>query len=161
VQKPQKEQERISEECFTFFEELPSELRQKIIATILEDNVNRWDDIFKFDRNSLKEVLDQITLISKDFVVFKKKEFKEFIRNLKQKRSAYLEEIIKDDYKNLSREELNGTLTNLLIFNVNQKDLELSVKLIIAGGDIDTKKDDGRTALISAAFQGHREIVRL
>jgi len=146
---------------FEYFEALPAELRHKIIATILEENIDKWDDIFNFDRNSLKEVLDEITLVSKYFNVFKKEELKNFIRSLRQNRLAYLEEMIKERYKDLSKQDLNKKLRNLLNPSTTKEGLEESVRLIIAGADIETKDNGGWAALMYAARNGHVEIARL
>jgi len=149
------------EEKFEYFQYLPPELRCKIIATILEENIDKWDDIFNFDRNSLKEVLDEIRLVSKDFVVLGKKDLEKFIRSLRQHRSAYLQKGISEQYKNLSKEDLNKKLMDLLHLEITQEGLEESVRLIIAGAAIDIQDNDGWTALMWAASSGHAEIVRV
>jgi len=156
------------EEKFEYFQYLPPELRCKIIATILEENLeeslDKWDDIFNFDRNSLKEVLDEIRLVSKDFVVPGKEDLEKFIRNLRKNRLSYFEECIKGRYKDLSEEDLNKKLRIFLNIRMAYKDLEdlkESVRLIIAGVDIDSKDNCGRTVLMYAAMNGHAEILRL
>jgi len=153
------------EEKFEYFQYLPPELRCKIIATILEknleENIDKWDDIFNFDRNSLKEVLDEIRLVSKDFVVPGKKDLEKFIRSLRQNRLAYFEESIKERYKDLSKEDLNKKLSDLLDPEMTPEDLKESVSLIIAGADIDSKDNYGRTALMRAAIGGHAKIARI
>jgi len=153
------------EEKFEYFQYLPPELRCKIITTILEENleenIDKWDDIFNFDRNSLKEILDRITLVSKDFNVLGRKGLKKFVRNLKQNRFECLQKSIRERYKNLLKEDLNKKLRDLLHLEITQEDLEESVRLIIAGADIDSKDNDGCTALMCAASMGHTAIVRL
>ena len=149
------------EERFEFFEALPTELRHKIITTILEENINRGDGIFNFDRNSLKQVLDVITLVPKAFNVFEKEELEKFIRSLRQNKLVCLQKSIKERYKDVSKEDLNKKLWNLLDPEITQEGLEESVRLIIAGADIETKGTFGHAALMLAASRGHTEIVRL
>jgi len=79
----------------------------------------------------------------------------------KRNRSAYLQERIKEKYKDVSTEELNKRLKVFLNSDASQKDLKESVRLIMAGADRDSKDNNGSTALMWAADNGHTEIVRL
>jgi len=148
------------EERFEYFQYLPAELRCKIIATVLEENLDKWDDIFNFDRVSLKEILDRITLVSKDFNVLGRKGLKKFIKKLRQNRFECLQKSIRERYKNLLKEDLNKKLRDILPLTTTQENLEESARLIIAGAAIDIQ-DDGSTALMWAAIGGHAEIVRV
>ena len=90
-----------------------------------------------------------------------KDEHKDFISSLKQTALIYLEGTIQDRYKDLSKEELNKRLTDLLNLKGNRMDLDESVRLIIAGADIDVKSENGWTTLIAAAQRGRTEVIGL
>lgn len=141
---------------------LPAEIRHKVIKSILEDHINQWNNIFNFDKDSLKAELDRLSLISKDFIVFQEQELENYITKLKYARFAYLQEIIKKNCEGFSKEELNQKVIKLLDKGFWKKEnAEETVRLIIAGADSNLQDKYGTTALIDAASRGHTEIVNL
>ena len=86
-----------------------------------------------------------LCLVSKNFNVLSKKEIKKCAKRLKVAR-----------FTELKQKELNQKLKNVL--NKWWKDKEIlqeAVKLILAGANVDTQDDFGKTALMLAVFRGN------
>lgn len=142
---------------------IPNEIRYNVISLILENNINNWDDIFNFDKASLKDELDRVQLISKYFNVFKKEELKNLVMRLETERFEVLKAKIKNQYKDFSKEELHQKLNPYLqlYFPVPQEKLQEAIKLIIAGADDINIKRNIDSIFRFASASGYIEIVRL
>lgn len=143
---------------------LPSEMLFKIIKLAIKSNIFRWDDIFNFDNNSLKNAVDKITMTCSEFYSFNK-DIRRIILKLKAKRLLYLQNVIKNNYSNFSQEELNAKLLNELNI-LSQAHFYTTAgreacKLIIAGADANIKNRFGDTALICASIQDDKVIAKL
>lgn len=145
--------------------DLPSEIKYIFLEHIIKDLINNWNDIFNFDRHSLKETLDRFCLINRDFLL-EVEVLKNLVKRVKEKRFAYLINVIKQAHDSFSKEELNKKLFDILDCEYSDdqdqitSELREAVKLIFAGADINTSGGGG-TTLSWAAFIGHLETVKL
>lgn len=144
---------------------LPNEMLNYIISQIISTDaikaVNDWNDIFENSPEIDVSSIKSLAKTCKKFYVLCK-----YIFELRDKKFNILLESLSiralKDYENISKEELNNRLINIL--NKNQKckeDLEEAVKLIIAGADINAQSNYGDTVLILASIYGYKGIVEI
>lgn len=144
---------------------LPNEVIGKIIRLYLMDKINDWDDIFNFDKESLKAELDKLHLICKDFIVFEVEELKNFVKKLKNDRFECLKNRIKQEYSHLSKEELDKKLKTIHVKpemgKLDEKDAKEAIKLCIAGADLNLQSYLTPTILNYAIDKNYIEIIKL
>ncbi|CDK30207.1 ankyrin repeat domain-containing protein [Candidatus Babela massiliensis] len=158
---------------------LPAELMIAIInETVIQqvkETINKWNDIFQQPK---KINLQEIALVSQQFkdvlnVASKSPSLKNYlnqlIKELKSKRFDELFENLKiksiEEYKvqGLSTEDLNRAFINILNKDPKSKEyFKVTVKLILAGVDVNSKSQyGGNTALMKASYGGYKEVVEI
>lgn len=143
---------------------LPNELIALILKKTVKDYINKRDNLFKFYKdfnkedflnyiNNIRLINKKINNIFKEYLIniiekYQKKRFNYLINKLKLKINK------KNDFK-----DLNLNLKSILDKeNISEKDLKKSLKLILAGADVNLKNKFGNSLLITSILNNDREI---
>ncbi|CDK30419.1 ankyrin repeat domain-containing protein [Candidatus Babela massiliensis] len=143
-------------------------ISQAIIQQVKED-LSKWNTIFEKPKINLESFKGFYATSQKSHNVFndalsstalnnhieelKKEKFKELLISL--------EDIAKEEYKGLTIDELNRTLSNILKkYDLSKIDYEKICKLVLLGADINISANC-MTPLICSLRQGDRDMVEL
>ncbi|CDK31058.1 ankyrin repeat domain-containing protein [Candidatus Babela massiliensis] len=146
---------------------MPNELMINIIANVIKEHMKDWQDIFNFDKENFKKVIENIRLICRKFNSYFDAEYLiKIIRILKQERLCYLFMTLKDQFESedsiLSLEELNANLIEILNKEIlSQADLTEAVNLLLHNTDFNAKDRNGNNALILSYIKGHKFLVKV
>lgn len=142
--------------------DMPNEILLNIFQKLIEDYLDKWQNIFNFDQEFLKEDLYKdilnIRLTSKRFDIFFPDLLK-ILKRLKKDRFKYLKKLFKK--RNiLDKEVLNSNLYALLnTYPIQKSNIKKAVELVLLGADVNIKANNGENLLILSSLRGYLDFV--
>lgn len=136
---------------------IPNELLIKIVKFYIESKMNSVQGILDVNKDALKEDVDRVTLICKEFSIFQQD-----VKNIILAKLELLRNDIKNHYQNLTKDELDKKLFSILNERIiNKAGLIEAVKLIMIGADVNIHNFDAYNTLMTAIILKEFEIAKL